>query len=59
MGLDHVRGNVAVCPALQSWVSAGLQKEVSVMKERRKAREERASAKQNKNKTKKDGKDDG
>ncbi|CAK0906492.1 unnamed protein product, partial [Prorocentrum cordatum] len=56
MGLDHVRGNVAVCPALQSWVSAELQKEVSVMKERRKAREERASAKQNKNKTKKDGK---
>eukprot|EP00959_Pyramimonas_sp_CCMP1952_P302547 6330455-Pyramimonas_sp.AAC.1 len=59
MGLDHVRANVAVCPALQSWASAELQKEVSVMKERRKAREERASAKQNKNNTNKDGKDDG
>ena len=30
-----------VCPALQQWVSAELQKEAAILKERRKAREER------------------
>ncbi|CAK0875113.1 unnamed protein product, partial [Prorocentrum cordatum] len=45
MGLDRVRGNVAVCPVRQGWASAELQKETSVMREARKACEERASAK--------------
>lgn len=43
-GLQNTRG-VMVCPALSKWVSEQVASENSVLKERRKAREERALAK--------------
>ena len=43
-GVDMVRGNCCVCPLSQEWVSAELSKEYALMKERRKAREERTLA---------------
>ena len=44
-GLDQVRGNVCMAPALSDWLSSELQKEVVVLTEHRNAREERAAAK--------------
>jgi hypothetical protein len=41
-GTGKVRGNLCVCPALQDWISEELRKESAVLKERRKAREERS-----------------
>ena len=43
-GTDLVRGNICVMPALTEWIAAELAKESAVMKERRKAREERTLA---------------
>eukprot|EP00959_Pyramimonas_sp_CCMP1952_P210436 4403794-Pyramimonas_sp.AAC.1 len=40
-GADLVRGNLCIMPALTEWIASELSKECSVMKERRKAREER------------------
>ena len=51
MGSELTRGNVCVCPLLQEWASAQLAKEQALLKERRKAREERDLAKKG-NKTK-------
>ena len=51
MGSQLTRGNVCVCPLLQEWASAQLAKEQALLKERRKAREERDLAKKG-NKTK-------
>ena len=39
------RTNICMCPDLQSWVAAELQKESAMLKERRKAHEERALVK--------------
>jgi hypothetical protein len=36
------RGGLCICPDLSKWISEELQREASVMKEKRKAREERA-----------------
>ena len=36
------RTNLCVCPALQEWVGEEMRKESLIMKERRKAREERS-----------------
>ncbi|CAK0802743.1 unnamed protein product [Prorocentrum cordatum] len=58
MGLGRSRGKVTARPAPQFWASLELQKEASVMTERRKDREERASAKAT-NKANKDERDDG
>ncbi|CAK0859145.1 unnamed protein product, partial [Prorocentrum cordatum] len=44
IGMTRGRGHVCACPALRDHVSAQLQKEASIAKERRKAREERALA---------------
>ena len=44
IGMTHGRGHICVCPALRDHVSAQLQKEAAIAKERRKAREERALA---------------
>ncbi|CAK0809174.1 unnamed protein product, partial [Prorocentrum cordatum] len=44
LGTELVRGNCSVCPALQAWVSQELAQEHAILKERRKAREERAAA---------------
>ena len=41
MGDGASRDNLCVCPDLQDWISTELHKEMSVHKERRKAREER------------------
>ena len=41
MGTHAVRGNLPICPLLSDWLSDELRKEAAVMKERRKAREER------------------
>ena len=41
MGGGHTRGNLCICPLLSEWIALELQKEASVLKERRKAREER------------------
>ena len=57
-GTSSVRGNVCVSPALQQFVSAELAKEYSVAKERRKAGEERNTARA-KQKGKHNKKDDG
>ena len=48
------RQNACVCPLLSEWVAEELRKEAAVMKERRKAREERNLAR-----TKKDKKEKG
>ena len=40
-----VRNTLCVCPDLNSWVAGELAKESAVLKERRKAREERALGK--------------
>ena len=45
MGSQLGRGQVCVCPLLQEWVSEELRKESAVLKERRKAREERTLTK--------------
>ena len=42
LGTSDTRGNVGVCPELQSWLGEQLSKEALATKERRKAREERA-----------------
>jgi len=42
LGGGHNRGNLCICPALNAWIAAELQSEAAVLKERRKAREERA-----------------
>ena len=39
------RHNLCICPALTSWIAEEMRKESSVLKERRKAREERALVK--------------
>ena len=44
LGTSETRGNLGVCPALQSWLAEQSSKEASAAKERRKAREERALA---------------
>ncbi|CAK0894777.1 unnamed protein product [Prorocentrum cordatum] len=41
---DLVRGNLCIMPALAEWIASELSKGYSVMKERRKAREERVLA---------------
>ena len=43
-GTDLARGNLCIMPALTEWIASELPKEYSVMKERRKAREERILA---------------
>ena len=43
-GSDLVRGNLCVMPDLTQWIATELSKEYAVMKERRKAREERTLA---------------
>ena len=44
LGTTSTRGAVCICPALQDWISDELRREASIMKERRKAREERELA---------------
>ena len=44
LGGQGTRGGCCVCPELQSWIAEQLQKESAVLKERRKAREERQLA---------------
>ena len=44
LGTELVRGNCCVCPLLQGWASQELAKEHAILKERGKAREERAAA---------------
>ena len=44
LGTSDTRGDVGVCPELQSWLGEQLSKEALATKERRKAREERALA---------------
>ena len=41
MGVGGSRGLTVVCPDLRGWIAEELRKESSVLKERRKAREER------------------
>ncbi len=41
---EAVMSTICVCPELSSWVAAELAKESSVLKEHRKAREQRALA---------------
>ena len=41
LGTSAARGGLCVCPALQEWISEELRRESAVLKERRKAREER------------------
>jgi hypothetical protein len=36
------RGSLCICPELSAWIAGELSKESAVMKEKRKAREERA-----------------
>ena len=43
-GGDRSRSCLCICPALSEWVADEVRKETLVMKERRKAREERALA---------------
>ena len=50
MGTASAHGAVLVCPELKSWVSSELSREASILKERRKAREERTLARNNKQK---------
>ncbi|CAK0794172.1 unnamed protein product [Prorocentrum cordatum] len=45
MGSELTRGGVCACPLLQEWASLQLAKEQALLKERRKAREERELAK--------------
>lgn len=42
------RGNLCICPALNEWIADEMKKEAAVLKERRKAREERAAASKSK-----------
>ena len=42
LGGGHQRENLCICPALKEWIAEELRKESQVLKERRKAREERA-----------------
>ena len=44
MATSITRGVVGVCPALTEYISGELSKESSILKERRKAREERTLA---------------
>ena len=44
LGTSETRGNLGVCPALQTWIGEELHREATSAKERRKAREERALA---------------
>ncbi|CAE7199591.1 unnamed protein product, partial [Symbiodinium natans] len=50
LGTDPTRGNLCVCPALNSWLGEELHKEHLANKEQRKAREERALVRTGKNK---------
>ena len=43
-GLAGARGELCICPLLSEWIAKELQKESAVMKERRKAGEERVLA---------------
>ncbi|CAK0873100.1 unnamed protein product [Prorocentrum cordatum] len=54
LGSDLARGNACVAPQLQDWIAQELAREVSAMKERRRAREERIANRQPRN-TKKAG----
>ena len=44
VGQERGRGRALVAPALESWVATKLAEDAAVLKERRKAREERALA---------------
>lgn len=44
LGGSGPRGGAAVCPALQTWIAEELSRESAVLKEKRKAREERSLA---------------
>ena len=55
-GATH-RSQLCICPALKEWCAEEARKETAVLKERRKAREERALARPNK--AGKGGKDSG
>lgn len=44
LGLTNARGGYRVSPQLQEWIASELQKESAVLKECRKAREERQLA---------------
>ena len=50
LGVDPTRGNLCICPALNSWLGEELHKESQANKEQRKAREERALLRAGKNK---------
>ncbi|CAE7735243.1 unnamed protein product [Symbiodinium necroappetens] len=41
LGVDPTRGNLCICPALNTWLGEELHKEAQANKEQRKAREER------------------
>ena len=42
LGVDPTRGNICVCPAVNTWLGEELHKEAQASKEQRKAREERS-----------------
>ena len=48
LGVDPTRGNLCICPALNTWLGEELHKEAQANKEQRKAREERALLRANK-----------
>ncbi|CAE7335826.1 unnamed protein product, partial [Symbiodinium pilosum] len=50
LGVDPTRGNLCICPALNTWLGEELHKEAQANKEQRKAREERALLRGNKTK---------
>ena len=49
MGATAGHAGTLVCPALKTWIAGEMAREASVLKERRKAREERALARPKKN----------
>ena len=50
MGTDPTRGNLCICPCLNTWLGEELRKESQMNKEQRKAREERALLRSGKSK---------
>ncbi|OLQ10940.1 Calpain-15 [Symbiodinium microadriaticum] len=50
MGTDPTRGNLCICPSLNTWLGEELHKESQMNKEQRKAREERALLRSGKSK---------
>lgn len=48
-GTQGTRANLCICPALQSWIAEEMGKESAILKERRKAREERQLARPKQN----------